>query len=99
MALQEGPHDFVITLFRGDSGVTFPDGLHLKPTDWDYYGRGSWKVAVVAPQTPLRLFDPGWDAARLAFSRIGDAGRRGPFRVGLAGVTGGRGFHSEVPVT
>jgi hypothetical protein len=98
MALQEGPYEFVITLFRGDSSVTFPDGLHLKPTDWDYYGRGSWKVAVVAPQTPLRLFDPGWDAARLAFSRIGDAGRRGLFRVALSGVTGEPVFHFELPV-
>jgi hypothetical protein len=55
-------------------------------------------VAVVAPQTPLRLFDPGWDAARLAFSRIGDAGRRGLFRVALSGVTGEPVFHFELPV-
>jgi hypothetical protein len=96
-ALAEGPYEFVITLFRGASGVTFPDGLHLKPPDWDYYGRGSWSLAVVAPQTPLRLFDPGRDAARLAFSRIGDAGRRGLFRLAFSEVTGEPVFHFELP--
>jgi hypothetical protein len=98
-ALAEGPYQFVITLFHGDSGLTFPGGLHLKPTDWDYYGRAFWKVEVVSPQTPLSLFDPGRDAARLAFTRIGDAGRRGLFRLVESGVTGQPVFHLELPVT
>lgn len=97
-ALREGPYEFVITLFRGDSAITFPGGLHLRPTDWDYYGRASWKLDVVGPQTPLRLFTPGEDAARLAFSRIGDAGRRGLFRLALSGVTGQPVFRFELPV-
>ena len=97
-ALREGPFAFVITLFRGDSAITFPGGLHLKPTDWDYGGRASWKVDVVGRQTPLRLFDPGDDAARLAFSRIGDAGRLGLFRLGLSEATGRPVFHFELPV-
>ena len=96
-ALREGPHEFVITIFRGDSALTFPGGLHLRPWDWDYYGRASWKLDVVGARTPLRLFDPGADAARLAFSRIGDAGRRGLFRVGFSGVTGQPAFHFELP--
>src|SRR5437660_651480 len=53
-ALREGPYQFVVTLFRGDSSVTFPEGLHLKPTDWDYQGPASWQLAVVGPRTPLR---------------------------------------------
>ncbi|MDP3772947.1 MAG: hypothetical protein Q8Q85_01640, partial [Gemmatimonadales bacterium] len=97
-ALREGPHEFVITVFRGDSGVTFPGGLHRRPTDWDYYGGASWTLDVVGPRTPLRLFTPGADAARLAFSRIGDAGRRGLFRLALSGVTGQPVFHFELPV-
>jgi hypothetical protein len=97
-ALREGPYEFVITLFRGDSGLTFPGGLHLRPTDWDYYHAASWRLVVVGPQTPLRLFDPGRDAARLAFSRIGDAGRRGLFRLALSEVTGEPVFHFELPV-
>jgi hypothetical protein len=96
--LREGPYQFVITLFRGDSGVTFPEGLHLSPTAWDYYGSASWKLEVVDPQTPLRLFDPGRDAARLSFTRIGDAGRRGLFRLTLSEVTGQPAFHFELPV-
>ena len=56
-------------------------------------GRSTWSV----PRTPLRLFDPGADAARLAFSRIGDAGRRGLFRVGFSDATGQPVFHLELP--
>jgi len=97
--LRDGPHEFVITLFRGDSSVTFPDGLRLRPSDWDYYGRASWKLDVVGPRTPLQLFDPAGDAARLAFTRIGDAGRRGLFRLALSDVTGLPVFHFELPVT
>jgi hypothetical protein len=41
---------------------------------------------------------PGADAARLVFSRIGDAGRRGLFRLGFSGVTGQPVFHFELPV-
>ena len=97
-ALREGPHEFVITLFRGDSGVTFPGSVRARPTDWDFYGRGSWKVDVVGAQTPLRLFTPRADAPRLTFTRIGDAGRRGLFRVALSPVTGEPVFHLELPV-
>jgi hypothetical protein len=97
-ALQVAPHEFVITLFRGDSAITFPGGLHRKPTDWDYYGKASWTLDVVTPGTPLRLFDPGRDAGRLAFSRIGDAGRRGLFRMLFSEVTDKPVFHFELPV-
>src|SRR5207253_2074744 len=87
-----------ITLFRGDSGFTFPGGLHVQPTHWDYYDRASWKLDVVGARTPVRLFDPGRDAANLAFTRIGDAGRRGLFRVTVSEVTGQPVFHFDLPV-
>ena len=100
-ALREGggAHEFVITLFHRDSGLTFPEGLYRKPTDWDYYGRRSWRFDVVGPRTPLRLFTPDADAARMAFTRIGDAGRRGLFRLEWSGVTGQPVFHLELPVS
>jgi len=97
-ALREGPNEFVITVFRGSSGVTYPGALSQKPWDWDWYGRESWKVDVVGPRTPLLLFAPRADAARLAFTRIGDAGRRGLFRLGVSEVTGQPIFHLELPV-
>jgi hypothetical protein len=97
-ALQEGPHEFVITIFRQGTPVTFPGGLPQKPNDWNYDSGGSWPLSVVGPETAVRLFTPGTDAARLTFSRIGDAGRRGLFRVGNSGVTGQPVFHLELPV-
>ena len=97
-ALREGPNEFVITVFRGGSGLTFPGAVPRKPWDWDWYGRESWRLDVVGPRTPLLLFAPRADAARLAFTRIGDAGRRGLFRLGVSGVTGQPIFHLELPV-
>jgi hypothetical protein len=97
-ALEEGPHEFVVAVFRGRSTTTFPAGVHGKPWDWDYEGRATWPLEVVSPQTPLRLFSAGSDAERLAFTRIGDAGRRGLFRVQFSDVTGLPVFHFERPV-
>jgi len=96
-ALRDGPHEFVITVFRGGSAMTSPSGQQRTPWAWDYHGQATWKLDVVGPQTPLVLFEPGADAARLAFSRIGDAGRRGLFRVDFSGVTGRPVFHFELP--
>jgi len=96
--LGSGPHEYVITVFRGDSATTFPSGLRGKPIDWDYYGRASWRLNVVSPRTPLTLFDPATDASRLAFTRIGDAGRRGLFQVGISETTGKPVFHLALPV-
>ena len=96
--LREGSYEFVITLFRAGDAVTFPTGLHGRPTDWDYYGRKTWTLDVVGLRAPLRLFTPGVDAGRLAFTRIGDAGRRGLFRVSISEATGQSVFHFALPV-
>jgi hypothetical protein len=97
-SLQQGPHDLVITVFTGSGSVTFPGGLRQKPTDWNYSAGTSWRVDAVSPEIPLRLFDPASDAELLAFTRIGDAGRQGLFRVGLSGVNGRPVFHLALPV-
>ena len=97
-ALHNSLYQYVITAFRGGSAVTFPAGTLGKPTDWNYNSQATWRFDVVEPQTPLRLFDPGADAARLSFTRIGDAGRRGMFRVALSPATGQPIFHLELPV-
>ncbi len=97
-SLREGPYQFLITVYRGDSTTTFPGATPGKPTDWNYSNQAAWRFEVVAKTTPLRLFDPGGDAARLTFTRIGDAGRRGLFRVALSPATGQPIFHLELPV-
>ena len=97
-ALSEGPYQFVITVFTRGSATTFPANTRDKPTDWNYNDRASWRFDVVSAGTALRLFDPGSDAGRLVFTRIGDAGRRGLFRVGMSPVTGQPVFHLELPV-
>ena len=97
-ALREGQYEFVITRFHGDSCVTFPAGLPSKPTEWDYHSRSSWRLDVVGPRTPLRLFRPEADAPSLAFTRIGDTGRRGLFSLAMSEVTGQPVFHLALPV-
>jgi hypothetical protein len=96
-SLREGPHDLVITAFTGNSSVTFPGGLRQKPTDWNYSGSAFWTLDVVGPNTPVRLFDPDSDAELLSFTRIGDAGRQGLFRLGIVGLTGRTAFHVALP--
>jgi hypothetical protein len=97
-ALREGPHAFVITLFDGDSATTFPSRSHLEPRDWDYVDAEVWKLDVVTENTALRLFDPAGDAPHMAFTRIGDAGRRGLFQLTLSPLTGAPAFHFALPV-
>jgi hypothetical protein len=74
-ALREGPNEFLITVFREGAGLTFPGALPRKPWDWDWYGRESWKLDLVGPQTPLLLFAPraegssAWEFPRSLVSR------------------------------
>ncbi|HEY7636967.1 MAG TPA: hypothetical protein VH763_15565 [Gemmatimonadales bacterium] len=96
--LKVGPHEWVVTTYRGITALTFPGGHAETPTAWNYSNRASWKFDVVSPETPLPLFDPGTDVELLAFSRIGDAGRRGLFHLGLSNLTGRTIFHMTLPV-
>jgi hypothetical protein len=97
-ALREGPHEFAVTLFRGDSSRTYPGRTRQTPADWNYPPGAAWSADVVAPATPIVLFDPASDAGRLAFTRIGDAGRRGLFRLARSRSTGRPVFHFPLPV-
>lgn len=96
-ALRAGPHEFVITSYRGTSATTFPSGIARRPTSWDYNGTTAWPLDVIDPGTPLTLFAPGVDASRLAFTRIGDGGRTGLFSVPFSSVTGAPVIHLELP--
>ncbi|HJR36177.1 MAG TPA: hypothetical protein VJ817_14570 [Gemmatimonadales bacterium] len=97
-ALSEGPSQFVITVYRGGVPVTFPGARPRRPWDWDWTDGETWPLDVTSPRAPLSLFSPRGDAARLAFTRIGDAGRRGLFRLGVSELTGLPLFHLELPV-
>ncbi|HVG43184.1 MAG TPA: hypothetical protein VM890_00585, partial [Longimicrobium sp.] len=97
-ALREGPHEYVVSVRQGDSTVTFPEGLHRAPSDWDFQAGRVWRTALVRPEVPLRLLRPEEDASLLAFSRIGDGWRQGIFRIATASATGEPAFHLELPV-
>ncbi len=99
-SLEEGPHELAIAIFREGSATTFPGGGSRTPDDWNFQrGVGAaWPLEVVSPRTALRLFDPASDAGRLAFTRIGDAGRRGLYRLGVSEHTGHTVFRFPLPV-
>ena len=96
--LRDGIYEYAISVARGDSIVTFPEGVHRRPSDWDFAGQRFWTARVVRPDVALRLFAPGEDAERMAFTRIGDGGRQGQFRLIPAGAAGEPVFHLELPV-
>ena len=96
--LRAGPYEYVITLYRDGAPTTFPGGRAAQPWDWNFGTEGSWPLPVVDPATPLTLFDPATDMGRLAFTRIGDAGRSGRFQVTLSPLTSAPAFHLPLPV-
>ena len=97
-SLKEGPHQYMVTVAHDKTSITFPEGIHRRPWDWDFSARSFWTTNVVAPTSPLVLFRPAEDIARMAFTRIGDAGRQGIFRVVTPAITGEPAFHLELPV-
>jgi hypothetical protein len=97
-SLREGPHQYMVTVAHGATSVTYPEGIQRRPWDWDFSARRFWTTNVVAPAAPLVLFRPADDVGRMAFTRIGDAGRQGIFRVTTPEITGEPAFHFELPV-
>ncbi|HEX8904124.1 MAG TPA: hypothetical protein VF771_04740, partial [Longimicrobiaceae bacterium] len=97
-SLEPGPHEYVVSVRHGDSTVTYPEGVHRRPWDWDFHTGAFWRTDVVTPATPLRLFRPAEDASSLAFTRIGDAIRQGIFRIVPSAATGEPALHLELPV-
>jgi hypothetical protein len=93
-----GLYEFVVSISKGGVSTTFPDAIHRRPWDWDFSTATPWRATVVQPETPLRIFRPGDDARRLAFTRIGDAGRQGLFGLAPSAASGEPVFHLELPV-
>jgi len=87
-SLQEGPYEYFTTISLEGAALTFPGAVLGRPTDWNWNPSATWSFAVAGAETPLRLFDPASDVERLAWSRVGDGGRTGRFRVALSGLSG-----------
>jgi hypothetical protein len=96
-SLRAGPYEFVIVRYQHNAPTTFPGGVAQQPWDWNYNGAASWKLSVMPQAFPLTLFDPAADANRLAFTRIGDAGRRGLFSADFSPVTARPLFRLRLP--
>ncbi|HKG94366.1 MAG TPA: hypothetical protein VKA84_20810, partial [Gemmatimonadaceae bacterium] len=97
-SLAEGVYEYAISVARGGASTTFPEGQRQRPWDWDFSGSTFWRTLVVPARTPLTLFTAAEDVPRLHFTRIGDAGRQGLFRVVPSAATGEPAFHLELPV-
>lgn len=97
-SLQAGPHELAIATYRPRSVASFPGGGARTPDDWNFQPGATWPLEVVGPRAALRLFDPAADAVRLTFTRIGDAGRRGLYRLGVSQPTGRAVFRFPLPV-
>ena len=97
-SLEEGPHEFLVSVRTGDSTLTFPEEIHRDPWSWDFHTESFWRTMIVRPQVPLRLLIPADDASRLVFTRIGDAIRQGIFRVVPSSASGEAALHLELPV-
>ena len=84
--------------------ATLPDSVgHLAFAEYHPPPLDTVATAPTSPMPPLAqsgwLFDPGNDFRLLAFTRIGDAGRRGRFRIDTSLVTGRPVFYFALPVT
>jgi hypothetical protein len=97
-SLDEGPHEYLLSVRTGDSTITFPEEIHRDPWSWDFHTESFWRTMIVRPDVPLRLLTPADDASRLVFTRIGDAIRQGIFRVVPSGASGEAALHLELPV-
>ena len=96
-SLQEGSYKYVISVRSGHSTKTFPDDTPGAPWDWDFHNDKFWRTEVVAANAPLRLLSPAEDASRLAFTRIGDGGREGIFRIVASSASGAPVLHLTLP--
>jgi hypothetical protein len=93
-----GAYRYVISVRSGDSAWTFPGRVRGAPWDWDFHTDDFWRTSVVGATTPLRLLRPADDARRLAFTRIGDAGREGIYRIVSSSVSGEPALRLTLPV-
>ena len=98
-SMREGPHDYMVSVGVGDTTVTFPEAIARHPWSWDFHAERVWRTTLVGPRVPLRLLVPADDVGRIAFTRIGDAGRQALFRLAPSAASGETALHLELPVS
>jgi hypothetical protein len=96
-SLGQGMWEYAITVTTGELTTTWPGAQRRAPWEWDYQRSLVWSVQVVPSASPVVLFDPAPDVKHMAFTRIGDGGRSGLFRVVPSGWSGLPAFHMELP--
>jgi hypothetical protein len=90
-AVTAARHRPSIEVYRGSAPRLFPD------PSIDSLEMSRWQLEGVDDSAPISIFTPERDARRLTFSRIGDAGRRGLFRL-VDAPGGSHAFHLELPI-
>ncbi|HEX9632271.1 MAG TPA: hypothetical protein VGA02_07375, partial [Gemmatimonadales bacterium] len=92
--VREGLLEYAITVYDGSETRTYPDGVAGHPFQWNFTGRGFWRVPVVPATAPVLLFDAQRDLEHLLHPhpwryvrfRTDVVAGSGPGRLALAAV-------------
>jgi hypothetical protein len=90
----DGLLEYMVSVYEGGKARTFPGGVPGHPFQWDFTGRESWQVPVVAAGAPILLFDAWRDRDHLLVPhpwsyvrfRTDVAAGSGPERLALSAV-------------
>ncbi len=97
--LSAGALEYCIVVKDNNDITNYPSGIHISPSDWDYYGSETWKGRILPANGPVKLLQPEKDADKMAFTRIGDDVRFGIFKMIPASDSGDDAFHLELPLS
>ncbi len=64
-SVRTGPLEYVVTVFSGDSAVTYPGATIGTPSEWDYSGAGYWTTQMEPRGADVVLFDAARDRSRV----------------------------------
>jgi hypothetical protein len=95
--VRSGPWQWQASVYLDGMALTHPGARAGHPWDWNFPDARGWPLDIVDAATPLRLFSAAEDAGALAFTRIGDGGRTGRFRLDIAPATGATVVRVETP--
>jgi hypothetical protein len=67
-----GLYEYAISVRSGDRWTTFPGAVTQQPGEWPFLINTHWSFRVTPASSPLRIFNPKNDFARLSFVRPGE---------------------------